>query len=1221
MPPKKSVSQEPRLSQDPYRRSEYQSEFINRNVPNATKVSEPESSPIKSNSDDSIFLFIVVHTLNNNQITAKIVNVFESLGRKNEQNSTFQNGFKLGRTYGKEDEFDFTLNDTNYITVETEGTLVQSKIKKQENFEINRNHAFNQYTDFEQLVEIRENQCIFFYEYDVDEGKQGTYYTKGSIFKYKNGIGSTASIQKLDDYNLGDFEHIKEIILEDNVFKKIVPNKPVVPKLPINSASTSIETSRETSRQPSIETSRQPSRETSRQPNLNIGSRVSATPKNINPKISESRGPSKKFIKLGGGAPDPLTVQLQKKCEDVIILYANAILPDVLFQIIEKKGLSIKPNVILKSIINQLYIDISAPKVVSEFQLYNKLYDEINMYYRDKNQLDSKKYNNELKKELTQFESKLKINKYINLMNETRKKMNIGTTYEDVYFSMHIVDFLDFLDFRKRFAKDENMEKLIIKILDNSFVKNTSKVLPLISDDIKLKLEETTQGVYTYLKISNFQEGNSNFNSPYNQRFNIKLNFFDERSIIMEYSNINFGFYNKNTSVNLTKIKKVRDNRITLKTEFDQKTQKIKELREIEKIDYDGKYTFGNFNKVFNPRYTVKDIANELSPLVEKVANGKPLFLMGWGASGSGKTSTLISLVKKNEPGILIYLCNALGNLDYTRVTLECKEFFKPYYVDAKYPVLQDGSLLVESGPFNFVYDEKEKEDSNMFKLAARVDHKSKHVYRTKEETKVFEANENIGNVVKFLIDDDRLVKATTNNPNSSRSHVLCFLKFAKNDKKEANIIIGDLAGVENKFDCANPTEISKFFNIKRDGTNERFYKNEITDDGKVDAIYGGNPQELGQDKSKFQTSLDQSFFVFDPENILKLYKYDTEESNFGEIKFKSREAAITMFVNQILFFVKNLNIGNLNQRVLTMDKSKIDNASISFDINNNVLTSTIRKMIYGSSKKYEDVKIDANTFNLVWNKKNVDILLNKIKESILYNKVISNVCKHRVVEGSFINESLNNLSKDIVNIINFKNKDMIYYVPSFQDSCLPAYCPTRKMCFTTDKNNFDIQSVIMEEIYKYIGGEKETFYENIEFCVFCVFNWSRTANNPPPVAYVDINYFKQMIYSGDQATFNMEEFKKELQARIKHLEQYKFSPGGLKVLREINGIVNVKKTIDDETKENIKEKLSIIDNTNATTSVGTIEFIDKISKLNSISNSCFNNKDEKDYMYIYSQE
>jgi hypothetical protein len=303
------------------------------------------------------------------------------------------------------------------------------------------------------------------------------------------------------------------------------------------------------------------------------------------------------------------------------------------------------------------------------------------------------------------------------------------------------------------------------------------------------------------------------------------------------------------------------------------------------------------------------------------------------------------------------------------------------------------------------------------------------------------------------------------------------------------------------------------------------------------------------------------------------------------------------------------------------MEKSKFDNPQIPFDINNNIVTATIRKMIYGSSKYNEDKEIDANTFNLLWNKSNVDILLNKIKESILYNKVISNVCEHRVVEGSFINESLNYLSKDIVNIINFKNKNMVYYVPSFQDSCLPAYCPTRKMCFTTDKNNFDIQSVIMKEIYQYIGQPKETFYENIEFCVFCVFNWSRTANNPPPVAYVDINFFKQMIYSGDQATFNMKEFKDALQTRINELEKYKFSPDGLKILTQINDIVKMRQTIDDKTKDNIKEKLSIIDNTNATTSVGTIEFIDKISKLNSISNSCFNNKNEKDYMYIYSQE
>ena len=58
-------------------KTEQMAEFTKKtNLPIDTKISKPESPPVKSNSDDSIFLFIVVHTLNNNEITAKIVNVF-----------------------------------------------------------------------------------------------------------------------------------------------------------------------------------------------------------------------------------------------------------------------------------------------------------------------------------------------------------------------------------------------------------------------------------------------------------------------------------------------------------------------------------------------------------------------------------------------------------------------------------------------------------------------------------------------------------------------------------------------------------------------------------------------------------------------------------------------------------------------------------------------------------------------------------------------------------------------------------------------------------------------------------------------------------------------------------------------------------------------------------------------------------------------------------------
>ena len=73
-----------------------------------------------------------------------------------------------------------------------------------------------------------------------------------------------------------------------------------------------------------------------------------------------------------------------------------------------------------------------------------------------------------------------------------------------------------------------------------------------------------------------------------------------------------------------------------------------------------------------------------------------------------------------------------------------------------------------------------------------------------------------------------------------------------------------------------------------------------------------------------------------------------------------------------------------------------------------------------------------------------------------------------------------------------------------------------------------------------------------------------------------------------------------------------------------LQNLINNKQTINSETSKIILDILKQIDNTNATTAIGTIEFIDKISKLNTISNSCFNATFEKDfdksqYQYIYS--
>ena len=79
-----------------------------RTTEHGTTYIPKSQTPIKTESEYSIFLFVVVYTYNqaNNQVEANIIDVFESLGKKSEPDSTFSNSFKLAKTYGEDKEFE-----------------------------------------------------------------------------------------------------------------------------------------------------------------------------------------------------------------------------------------------------------------------------------------------------------------------------------------------------------------------------------------------------------------------------------------------------------------------------------------------------------------------------------------------------------------------------------------------------------------------------------------------------------------------------------------------------------------------------------------------------------------------------------------------------------------------------------------------------------------------------------------------------------------------------------------------------------------------------------------------------------------------------------------------------------------------------------------------------------------------------------------------------------
>ena len=117
-------------------------------------------------------------------------------------------------------------------------------------------------------------------------------------------------------------------------------------------------------------------------------------------------------------------------------------------------------------------------------------------------------------------------------------------------------------------------------------------------------------------------------------------------------------------------------------------------LLNIKKYDYT--YIFGKFTGIFTPDFNNDVISQKMDVIIEKLG-GKynadgidylnknkpvPVFILGYGACGSGNTSSLIYSNKgkdiSEKTGILVYLCNRVsskGN-QYNQIKLKCKEFY-----------------------------------------------------------------------------------------------------------------------------------------------------------------------------------------------------------------------------------------------------------------------------------------------------------------------------------------------------------------------------------------------------------------------------------------------------------------------------------------------------------------------------------------------------------------
>lgn len=197
-----------------------------------------------------------------------------------------------------------------------------------------------------------------------------------------------------------------------------------------------------------------------------------------------------------------------------------------------------------------------------------------------------------------------------------------------------------------------------------------------------------------------------------------------------------------------------------------------------------------------------------LHSVFKQVQDGYSIVLFGYGLSGSGKTYSLLG--SDDTPGILHY---GLANLEGVD-TISVKNMFEHYFDDVSYIMNilnMRGKIHNLVGTVNYK-DSGLRSHSNYYKdeqveFEKYMNEQVKPLKVKDPKTDVDMTNITVDAlslltsiVTNYRIDKKR-IKATPNNPQSSRSHLFIVFEITFNNKKKGYVTIVDTAGRESPID------------------------------------------------------------------------------------------------------------------------------------------------------------------------------------------------------------------------------------------------------------------------------------------------------------------------------------------------------------------------------------------------------------------------------------
>jgi hypothetical protein len=206
-------------------------------------------------------------------------------------------------------------------------------------------------------------------------------------------------------------------------------------------------------------------------------------------------------------------------------------------------------------------------------------------------------------------------------------------------------------------------------------------------------------------------------------------------------------------------------------------------------------YIFGPFRRVFvDPKLSAKDMAKSCMEVVDMLERGQSVMVFGFGVSGAGKTSTLVKLTtndpQNDQPGLM--------------------QMWYEAFLRGKLQASIDDKILI------FVTELYLGSSRDSAGTGAPP---MMQVTNTVEVTKSTPTGDVMNSVIEY-IDDKRVISPTSNNPISSRSHVIISVMFqvasqtSQGGKEAVFMHIADLAGSENAFNTQDKNQVDRFVDL-----------------------------------------------------------------------------------------------------------------------------------------------------------------------------------------------------------------------------------------------------------------------------------------------------------------------------------------------------------------------------------------------------------------------